>query len=71
MNGFRMPNSIGELAIWVVAIAAIVALMYVALHQFGIAIPEWVKAVFWIVVVALVVIGAIKWITGVGTGSKE
>lgn len=51
---------IGDLAIAVVVIAAVVALVYVALHQFGVAIPGWVQQVFWIVVVAFVVIVAIK-----------
>ena len=49
-----------EIAIAIVIIAAVVALVYVALQQFGIAIPEWVKRVFWIIVVAIVVVLAIK-----------
>lgn len=57
---FGYQLSIVELAIAVVIIAAVVALVYVALQQFGIAIPEWVKRVFWICVVAFVVIVAIK-----------
>lgn len=52
--------SFGDLAIAVVLIAAVVALVYVALHQFGVAIPSWVQQVFWIVIVAFVVIVAIK-----------
>jgi len=52
--------SLGQLAIAVVIIAAIVALVYVALRQFGITIPPWVVQVFWIIVVAFVVIAAIK-----------
>lgn len=56
--------SVVDLAIYVVIIAAVVALVYVALRQFGIGIPEWVKQVFWIVVVAFVVIVAIKLVAG-------
>lgn len=52
--------SIAEFAIAIVAIAAIVALVYVALNKFGVQIPDWVKQVFWIIVVAFVVIFAIK-----------
>ena len=52
--------SLGQLAIAVVIIAAVVALVYVALRQFGITIPPWVVQVFWIIVVAFVVIAAIK-----------
>lgn len=51
---------IADVAIAIVVIAAIVALVYVALRQFGIGIPAWVQHVFWIVVVAFVVILAIK-----------
>lgn len=53
---------IAELLIAVVIIAAAVALVYVALHQFGVAIPGWVVQVFWIVVVAFVVIVAIRFV---------
>jgi hypothetical protein len=52
--------SIGEIAIAIVIIAAVVALVYVALNQFGVAIPPWVVRVFWIVVVCFVVIFAIR-----------
>lgn len=52
--------SVVQLAIYVVVVAAVVALVYVALQQFGIAIPGWVINVFWILVVAFVVIAAIK-----------
>ncbi len=51
---------IGQLAIYVVIIAALVALVFVALRQFGIQIPAWVVQVFWILVVAFVVILAIR-----------
>jgi hypothetical protein len=56
--------SLGQLAIAVVIIAAVVALVYVALRQFGITIPPWVVQVFWIIVVAFVVIAAIKIVLG-------
>ena len=52
--------SIPGLAILVVVIAAVVALVYIALRQFGIAIPDWVVQVFWVLVVAFVVIIAIR-----------
>lgn len=52
--------SIAEIAIFIVVVAAIVALVYIALRQFGLGIPEWVKQVFWVLVVAFVVIIAIK-----------
>jgi hypothetical protein len=53
---------LAEFLIAIVVIAACVALMYVALRQFGIAIPAWVIQVFWIIIVALVVIFAIRFV---------
>ena len=55
---------IGEIAIAIVVIAAVVALVYVALRQFGVSIPPWVVQIFWIVVVAFVVIFAIRLVMG-------
>lgn len=52
--------SIGQIAIAIVIIAAVVALVYIALNKFGVAIPDWVKQVFWICVIAFVVIFAIR-----------
>lgn len=49
-----------HIAILIVGIAAIVALVTIALRKFGVAIPDWVVQVFWVLVVAFVVIGAIK-----------
>jgi hypothetical protein len=54
--------SLGELAIMVVVLAAVCALVFVALRQFGIAVPGWVVQVGWILVVALVVILAIRFV---------
>ena len=56
--------SIGEIAIAIIIIAAVVAIVYVALAKFGIAIPAWVIQVFWIVVVAGVCIMAIRILLG-------
>lgn len=51
--------SIVHIAVFIVGAAAIVALVYVALRKFEVAIPDWVQHVFWILVVAFVIIGAI------------
>jgi hypothetical protein len=56
--------SLAHILIAVVIIAACVALVYIALNQFGIAIPGWVVQVFWIVVVAVVIIAAIRFLLG-------
>lgn len=54
--------SIASLLIWIVIIAACVALLYIALRQFGITIPPWIVQVFWIIIVALVVVWAIRFL---------
>lgn len=51
---------IGELAIAIVVFVAVIALVTVFVRQAGVAIPAWLINVFWIVVAAIVVIGAIK-----------
>jgi hypothetical protein len=50
----------GELLIWVIAVAAAVAIVYVALNHFGIRIPDWAAKIFWIIVVAFVAIFALR-----------
>lgn len=52
--------SLGEILIAVVVIAAAIALVYVALRQFGVDIPPWAKQAFWIVIVAFVIVLAIR-----------
>ena len=54
--------SLGQMAIAIVIIAAVCALLYVALQQFGITIPSWVQQVGGIMVVAMVVIVAIRFV---------
>ena len=49
-----------EIIIAIVIIGAAVGIMYIALRQFGVAIPPWAIQVFWIVVVAFVAIFAIR-----------
>lgn len=54
--------SIGEIVIAIVVIAAVVAVCYVALNQFGVSIPPWVIRIFWICIVAVVAIFAIRFL---------
>lgn len=51
-----------EVLIAIVVIAAAVALVYIALRQFGITIPPWVINCFWVVVVAFVVVLCIRFV---------
>ena len=59
-----MTWSIVDIAIAIVVIAAVIALVFVALRQFGVSIPPWVVTVFWIIVAAFVIIFAIKLVAG-------
>lgn len=51
-----------EFIIAIIVLAAIIAVMYVALRQFGITIPGWVIQIFWILVVCVVAILAIRFL---------
>lgn len=53
-----------DILVFVVVLAACVALVLVALRQFGIAIPAWVAQCLWIVVVAFFVILCIRFVAG-------
>jgi hypothetical protein len=53
-----------SLAIWIIIVAAVAAIVFVALRTMGVAIPGWVVQIFWIVVVAIVCILAIKFLVG-------
>lgn len=64
MNNSLVAQAIGggslvSWAIWIVLVIAIVSLVALFLRNSGIAVPEFVVQCFWIVVIALVVIGAI------------
>ena len=54
------PGGIAGLAIAVIIVAAVVAIVFVACRQMGVEIPGWVVQVFWILVVAVVCIAAIR-----------
>lgn len=65
------PTTIAGWAIWIVIAAAIVAAMYVALTAFGIGIPSWVITLFWICVVAVVVVAVIRFLAGLGNNGQS
>lgn len=52
--------SLGEILIAVVILAACIGIVLVAIRAFGVQIPEWAVKIFWIVVVAVVAIFAIR-----------
>lgn len=54
--------SLGEILIAVVVLAAIVAIVYAALQYFSVSIPPVVVRIFWILVVAVLAILAVKFL---------
>ncbi len=54
--------SVGELAIAIIIVAAVVAVVYVALSQFGVSIPPFIVRIFWILVCAVVCIVAVRFL---------
>ena len=62
--GWARGWSFADLAIFVVAALAICALVWVALQHFKVPVPAWVPQVVGIVVVAFVVIVAIRLVAG-------
>jgi hypothetical protein len=54
--------NVGNIAILVVVILAIIGLVIIASRQFGVAIPQWVYQVLGICFVAFVIILAIKFV---------
>jgi hypothetical protein len=57
-----IPGGIGGLAIWIILVAAIAAVVFVATQAMGVPIPGWVTQVFWILVIAVVCIAAVKFL---------
>lgn len=56
--------SIAHWAIMIIIAAAVIAVICVALGVFKIKIPDWVIQIFWVLVVAVVAIAAIKFLVG-------
>lgn len=61
-TGPQLPNNVGGWAIWVIGIIAIVAIVYVGANAMGIAIPAFVVTIFWILVAAVLLVAAIRFI---------
>jgi len=59
-----IPGGIAGLAIWIVIVAAIAGIVLVACSAMGVAIPAWVQKVFWILIIAVVCVAAIKFLAG-------
>lgn len=57
--------SIVQLVIWLIIVCAVIGIGLIAIRASGIQIPGWVIQIFWIVVIAVVAIVAIKFLVGV------
>jgi hypothetical protein len=53
---------IGQLVIYAIIVAGIVAVLYVVLQKLGVAIPGWVIQLFWIVVVVVVGVFVVRFL---------
>ncbi len=56
--------SIVHLLIMAIVIAGVIAIAYVGFRKLGVQPPDWIVQIFWIVVVVVVCIFAIKLIMG-------
>lgn len=56
--------SIGQIAIWIIVVAAIVAVVFAYCKHAGVVIPPFVVTVFWIVVLAAVAVVAVNFLLG-------
>lgn len=62
-----LANAVGswsftDVIIGIVIVAAVIAVLYIALNEFGIKIPQWVIKIVVILVVAVVSVFAIKFL---------
>jgi hypothetical protein len=53
-------GGIPELAVWLILVAAIVAVVLIVLRAMGIAVPGWVVQILWVIAIAAVGILAIR-----------
>ena len=53
---------IGEMAIAIVIIVAVVALVLIGCRAMGVEIPGWVVQVFWVIIIAMVIIAGIRFV---------
>lgn len=60
--GMFWGYTFGEVAIALVVIAAILGILFYALHEFGVAVPPFFVKCLWIVLVAVIAILAIRFL---------
>lgn len=62
LAAISIPGGIAGVAVWIIIVAAVVAIVFVACKAMGVAIPGWVIQVLWILVAAAVCVWAIKFL---------
>lgn len=56
------PGSIAGFLIWLIIVCAAIGIAFVAMRVIGVQPPAWAIQIFWIVVVAVVAILAIRFV---------
>jgi len=59
-----LAGSVAHLVILAIIVAAVVGIGAIAIRASGVSVPQWVISIFWIVVIALVAIFAIRVVMG-------
>jgi len=60
-----MITGLAGWAILIIVIAAIIAVIFVITKAMGVAIPQWVMAILWIIFAAVVGVVAIKFLVSI------
>lgn len=60
--GIVQGGGLVNLAITIVIVAAVAAIVFIACRAMGVGIPGWVIQVFWVLVIAVVCIAAIRFL---------
>lgn len=61
-HGAYSTWNFSDWAVLIVILGAIIGLVLIAIKQFGLTIPSWAIQVFWLVVAAVVIIVAIRFV---------
>lgn len=62
--------SVGQIALFAVVLAGVIAVVYIAITAMGVPIPSWVVSILWVIGVVLLAALAIKVIISIGNDPK-
>ncbi len=54
--------SFKQIVIGIVVVLGVIALLYIATGALGVPIPAWLISVFWVILVVVVIVAAIKFL---------